>query len=183
MTQFWTIMRRGYVLFFVVLAVMCLATPMSVGADQYQFVATVKPDVPGFPSGLSSFSLTYTDLDNNQLFSWNELNAGTFSGMMFSGIDPFLITFTELSGVPNYDSIDSPLTNGGTDPALPIGIYHAPDAWLFASPDINLVPYLGVNDDAWTYTQTAVPLPGAALLLGAGLVRLAAHARRQKRLG
>jgi hypothetical protein len=162
MTQFWTIMRRGYVLFFVVLAITCFARPGSVGATLYDLSGS---SIFG-PSW--AFSLRYDDLNNNQRFSFNELVMGTFSGPTIGGN-----LYSTLVTVPLYNAGSSPFTDGG-------GAVQLYDAWWWTTATGSKGSQATGN---YSYVQSQytppVPLPGAVLLLGAGLMRLAAHARRQ----
>ena len=171
--QFRIARRWCSMLFMLFLAVVCLAAPRSVGATQYLFTATPLSSL----DDLSSFSFVYTDkAPFDDKVSLDEIDLTTFSGMTLTlHPDPDFplpfVTFAEITRVPVL-SPESPLTNGDYRILVLLTSSSAPE-----------IPAFQVLPGAWTYTQTAVPLPGAVLLLGAGLMRLAAHARRQKRLG
>jgi hypothetical protein len=152
------------VILFVCLLLMMAVAP--VYATTYNFVAN------SAYFGYGEFSLQYTDKDNDGLFSLDELI--NFSGVyLYAGSVWGWTTFTQLTRVPIYDSIKSPLTDGDYD-----GGYNGP-IWLFTVPDSPA--YAAVTAISWTpYTQTAVPLPPTALLLGTGILGLVGWRRIRK---
>jgi hypothetical protein len=145
--------------------------PQTASATSFRLTATAKPGTTG-----SDFFILYTDVDNDGLFGLEDGDVvDVFSGVSINIGFPFQVNATTVLASPVHDAGVSPLTDGaglgfnGTD-FVPI--------WVFGDPDFATVPL--ASD--WTYTQSLVPIPSAAYLLGAGLIPLAWF-RRRNRLG
>lgn len=157
-----------FVLLFSFLAIVTVAAPAR-AFTTYDFIAH---GVVGSGLGGVGFSLKYIDQDGDGLFSLDELVAGSFSGFTPPGL-PHYVT---ILAVPVTSDV-SPLTDGGALPPRTAGY-----GWDFFIEAPSLEP--GSHEDwppptYWTYTESAVPIPPSALLLGAGLIPLA-WARRRK---
>jgi hypothetical protein len=144
------------VLLAVALAWMVLIQPPAARADT-TYVLTATPTTVGTTNQVSEFSITYNDTGDGlfelgELISWTNMTDSKFNHI-FTTID--LVPEQSFTGV-----------TGGTGSNW---------AFLFSGASQPL-PY---PSDYWSYSQSPVPLPASAILLGSGLLGLAL-ARRQK---
>ncbi len=84
----------------------------------------------------------------------------------------------------DVDEHTYPYKDGGISANIPecdgcISVF----AVLFTGHDVPNVDYVGVDNVYFTTSCCQVPLPGALLLLGGGLVRLMGYGRRKRALG
>ena len=137
-----------------------------VGAATYELDATPNQYAGGY---FNSWSLVYQDLVGDGLYRTTD-PVISFTGFSYTGTIPSIDYSTPILAAPQ-NSMLSPFTSGN---GCTIGGTYYPNDWDF-TPSRNL-PGLegGVYAGVFNYTQTAVPLPPSALLLGSGLLGLAA---------
>jgi hypothetical protein len=148
-------------------------------ATTYEIVATVTESASVNP-GLTSWSLIYEDMDNSGRFSLTD-KVISFTGLTWTGPTPDITYSQPILGSP-VASDDSPFSDG-TGMVLTLGLNagrYYPDNWNFTPSLMVTGSEGGVWAGYFTYTQTAVPLPPSALLLGSGLLGLAATGLRRR---
>jgi len=160
-------MRKLFVSLVLMLVMFIL--PSFVSADTTYLLTATTP-----AGNLSGFSLSYADADHNQRFTLDELVPDSFSGMTYiTGNPNYSGLWKEIAAVPVYDSVVSPYTNGP-------GYYGYETYWYFTSGPVSGYGLLAPSS-TWSYNQTAVPLPPSVLLLGSGLLGLAAVGWRRRK--
>lgn len=158
----------GLLLLFLFLAITA-SPPPATAVTEFRLEASLSPMIP--IRYFSDFFILYLDVDSSGLFNPDVDQVVSFSGLDLTGGGPNAGHYDAISHSPS-NSPESPFTDGTPDiTGLP-----AP-WWTFTRPD---GPDMMVPGMTWTYTQSVVPLPPTALLLGSGLIPLVWWRRRNR---
>jgi|WetSurMetagenome_2_1015567.scaffolds.fasta_scaffold45306_4 hypothetical protein len=136
-------------------------------ANEYLLTATTIDS-----SVISSFTVLYSDMDNNAKLSDPDSPDVVLS---FSGVTAQIsgsqVNYATLIKTPPTGTA-GPTDGSGLiteDPVTPQPLVPPVPVWKFKNQDSDFYAY--TTD--WTYNQTQVPLPASAFLLGSGLIPLA----------
>jgi hypothetical protein len=124
------------------------------------------------PTAVTFAHTTGNNVDGGGLFDW--IGSATTTGFP-NAIDHLDFVLTRSSGTWTSEA----------DVLTIAGITQPPHGTQYKNPALgHIMVWDGTTNSAtitgYAYGQTVVPLPGAMLLLGAGLCRLAAYARRRQ---